>query len=206
MSDEAFEARLASALARAAREIAQLDALPTTASTSEQKDVDALLEDSGETLVDPTLSCHVEERDAILRSVGIDPACALAKYEEELERDGASAVARALACARCEVSASLEEVRYVAGELLCDECADAALVEERRSRDEDDGEVRSDFAVVRAPDPNKATLKAAAYGLFFFSGIVGPLGVVFDMWIVALLLGSAVAALGATHVYKVSVA
>ncbi len=215
MSDEGFEARLEAALARAARDLARLDASAEAstvmaAGTEKErngpaKEDTSLLEDSGETLVDPNLACHVEEREAILRSVGIDPEGALAKYEQELERD-ASALARALRCARCEVSGGLEEVRYVSGELLCDECADAAQVEVRRERDEGDRKKEPDVAVVRAPDPNKATLKAAAYGIFFFSGIAGPLGVVFDMWIVALLLGGAVAAFGAKHVYRVSIA
>lgn len=233
MSEEGFEDRLKAALERAAGELRARDSTSgevavrtKTAGDEPLADVIPLLvpdDDSvlGESrdglraldsLEDAREESNAdlediedpEERAAILRSCGIDPVAALARYEEELESDDASTVARALRCARCERTGDLDEVRYEKGELLCRECADAAQV--ARRREESDEKKRARVDAGRAPDADAALSKALLYGFLFFCGIAGPLGVVFDMWLLALLVGAVVAALGSSHIYKVSLA
>ncbi|HZV01979.1 MAG TPA: hypothetical protein VFF73_35050, partial [Planctomycetota bacterium] len=150
-------------------------------------------------LEDPELS--TEERDALLRSVGIDPDIVDESDGEEAEQ------IRVWSCARCATTGGSTEVTYVRGELLCRTCAEAALVEDRRGAENAEKAAEKKRAAVEASrpaDPQEAALKAALYGLLFFAGIAGPLWMFADMIILSILLGGAVAGIGGSMVYKLA--
>ncbi len=175
--ESAFEARLAAALARARRDLFGVGA----------KDE----------LEDPELS--TEERDALLRSVGIDPDVVDESDGQEAEQ------IRIWSCARCATTGGSSEVTYVRGELLCKPCAEAALVEDRRQNAEKAAEKkRAAVAVSRPGDPRDAAIKAGLYGLLFFAGIAAPLWVVADLLLLGVLLGAVVAAIGGSMIYRLA--